>query len=31
MDFNYLIGTYVSKDELDFAVMHGNLLLFHTT
>jgi transposase len=29
MEFTYFIGTDVSKNELDFAVMHGNTLLFH--
>lgn len=29
MEFTYFIGTDVSKNELDFAVMQGNTLLFH--
>jgi len=29
MEFTYFIGTDVSKNELDFAVMHGKTLLFH--
>jgi transposase len=29
MEFTYFIGTDVSKNELDFAVMHGKALLFH--
>lgn len=29
MEFTYFIGTDVSKNELDFAVMHGKELLFH--
>ena len=29
MEFAYFIGTDVSKNELDFAVMHGKKLLFH--
>jgi len=29
MEFTYFIGTDVSKNELDFAVMHGRTLLFH--
>jgi transposase len=29
MEFTYFIGTDVSKNELDFAVMRGNTLLFH--
>jgi transposase len=29
MEFTYFIGTDVSKNELDFAVMHGSILLFH--
>lgn len=29
MEFTYFIGTDVSKNELDFAVMRGKTLLFH--
>jgi len=29
MEFTYFIGTDVSKNKLDFAVMRGNTLLFH--
>jgi len=29
MEFTYFIGSDVSKNELDFAVMRGNTLLFH--
>jgi len=29
MEFTYFIGTDVSKNELDFAVMNGKTLLFH--
>jgi transposase len=29
MEFTYFIGTDVSKNELDFAIMHGKTLLFH--
>jgi transposase len=29
MEFTYFIGIDVSKNELDFAVMRGNCLLFH--
>ncbi|WP_428327892.1 IS110 family transposase [Mucilaginibacter sp.] len=29
MEFTYFIGTDVSKNELDFAVMQGNVFLFH--
>ena len=29
MEFTYFIGTDVSKNELDFAVMQGKTLLFH--
>ena len=29
MEFNYFIGIDVSKNELDFAVQKGNVLLFH--
>lgn len=29
MEFTYFIGTDVSKNELDFAVMNGKALLFH--
>jgi len=29
MEFTYFIGIDVSKNELDFAVMHGKNLLFH--
>lgn len=29
MEFTYFIGIDVSKNELDFAVMHGSTLLFH--
>jgi len=29
MEFTYVIGTDVSKNELDFAVMHGKTFLFH--
>ena len=29
MEFTYFIGTDVSKNELDFAVMQGRTLLFH--
>jgi transposase len=29
MEFTYFIGTDVSKNELDFAVMRGSTLLFH--
>jgi transposase len=29
MEFTYFIGTDVSKNELDFAVMYGKSLLFH--
>lgn len=29
MEFTYFIGTDVSKNELDFAVMQGKVLLFH--
>lgn len=29
MEYNYFIGVDVSKNELDFAVMHGKTLLFH--
>jgi transposase len=29
MEFTYFIGTDVSKNELDFAVMQGKALLFH--
>ena len=29
MEFTYFIGTDVSKNELDFAIMHGKTFLFH--
>jgi len=29
MEFTYFIGTDVSKNKLDFAVMQGKTLLFH--
>jgi len=29
MDFNYFIGTDISKNELDFAIMQEGKLLFH--
>ena len=30
MEFTFFIGTDVSKNELDFAVMQGKQRLFHT-
>jgi len=29
MEFTFFIGIDISKNELDFAVRHGNILLFH--
>ena len=29
MEFTFFIGTDVSKNELDFAVMNGRQLMFH--